>query len=73
VPLDAPGIERLSAAVVFADISEFTPLAERLMRRGPSGTEKLSSLLNAYFAKLTTLIARHGGEWSAPSDGVRAG
>lgn len=62
VPLDAPGVERLPAAVVFADISGFTPLAERLARRGPSGAEELSTLLNAYFAKLTTLIAGHGGE-----------
>jgi class 3 adenylate cyclase len=55
-------VERLPAAVVFADISGFTPLAERLARRGPAGAEELSTLLNAYFAKLTTLIAGHGGE-----------
>ena len=61
-PLGAPGVERFSAAVVFADISGFTPLAERLAMRGPAGAEALTDLLNAYFAKLTGLIAEHGGE-----------
>jgi class 3 adenylate cyclase/tetratricopeptide (TPR) repeat protein len=59
---DGPGVERFSAAVLFADISGFTPLAERLARRGPAGAEALSTLLNAYFAKLTALIGEHGGE-----------
>jgi class 3 adenylate cyclase len=60
--VDGPGVERFSAAVLFADISGFTPLAERLARRGPAGAEALSTLLNAYFAKLTALIGEHGGE-----------
>ena len=62
MPLDAPGVERFLAAVLFADISGFTPLAERLARRGPTGAEALSNLLNAYFAELMSLIAEHGGE-----------
>jgi class 3 adenylate cyclase len=47
-PLDVPGIERFPAAVLFADVSGFTPLADRLAQRGPAG-EELSGLLNAYF------------------------
>src|SRR5262249_10388071 len=43
-PLDAPGMERFPAAVLFADISGFTPLAERLARRGPASAEDLSGL-----------------------------
>src|SRR5215831_20099954 len=62
MPLDAPGMERFPAAVFFADISGFTPLAERLARRGPAGAEDLSGLLNAYFGQLTALIAAHAGE-----------
>jgi class 3 adenylate cyclase len=61
-PLDAPGIERFPAAILFADVSGFTPLAERLAQRGPAGAEELSGLLNAYFGQLTALIAAHAGE-----------
>jgi class 3 adenylate cyclase/tetratricopeptide (TPR) repeat protein len=61
-PLDVPGMERFRAAVLFADISGFTPLAERLAQRGPAGAEDLSGLLNAYFGQLTALIAAHTGE-----------
>jgi len=55
-------MERFPAAVLFADISGFTPLAERLARRGPAGAEDLSDLLNAYFGQLTALIDAHAGE-----------
>jgi class 3 adenylate cyclase/tetratricopeptide (TPR) repeat protein len=73
MPLDAPGVERFSAAVLFADISGFTPLAERLGQRGPAGAEELSGLLNAYFAELMALIAEHGGEViSFAGDGLLA-
>ncbi len=61
-PLDAPGMERFRSAVLFADISGFTPLAERLAQRGPAGAEDLSGLLTAYFGQLTALIAAHTGE-----------
>ena len=61
-PVDAPAMERFPAVVLFADISGFTPLAERLARRGPAGAEDLSGLLNAYFGQLTALIAAHAGE-----------
>ena len=61
-PLEVPEVARFSAAVLFADISGFTPLAERLARRGPAGAEELSALLNVYFGRLTTLIAEHRGE-----------
>jgi class 3 adenylate cyclase/tetratricopeptide (TPR) repeat protein len=60
-PLDAPGMERFPAAVLFADVSGFTPLADRLAQRGPAG-EELSGLLNAYFGQLMALIAAHAGE-----------
>jgi class 3 adenylate cyclase len=60
-PLAAPGMECFPAAVLFADVSGFTPLADRLAQRGPAG-EELSGLLNAYFGQLMALIAAHGGE-----------
>jgi class 3 adenylate cyclase/tetratricopeptide (TPR) repeat protein len=60
-PPAAPGMERFPAAVLFADVSGFTPLADRLAQRDPAG-EELSGLLNAYFGQLMALIAAHGGE-----------
>ena len=60
-PLDAPGMERFPAAVLFADVSGFTPLADQLAQRSPAG-EELSGLLNAYFGQLMALIAGHAGE-----------
>ncbi len=56
------GIERRQAAVLFADISGFTILTERLAARGASGSEELSAALNAYFDRLIEMIADRGGD-----------
>src|SRR5215207_628504 len=61
-PLAEPTAERFHAAVLYADISGFTPLTERLSRSGPAGVEELSGLLNAYFGELIALIAALGGD-----------
>src|SRR5437762_1402015 len=50
------------AAVLFADISGFTALSERLTTRGPEGVEELTQVLNVYFGKLIEVIAAHGGD-----------
>jgi class 3 adenylate cyclase len=72
-PLKNPVAERLPAAVLFADISGFTALAETLADRGPRGIEELSDLLNAYFGQLITLISDHGGDVIAlPGDALLA-
>ena len=60
--LDGLGIDRGEAAVLFADISGFTALTERLATAGPRGSEALSNVLNAYFERLIELIAGHGGD-----------
>lgn len=52
----------MQAAVLFADVSGFTPLAERLAQRGAAGAEELSRLLNDYFGQLLGLVAAGGGE-----------
>jgi class 3 adenylate cyclase len=58
-----PSVDRRSAAVVFADISGFTALSERLAARGTAaGAEELSRLLNACFGHAVDVIARHGGD-----------
>ncbi|MEP7199924.1 MAG: adenylate/guanylate cyclase domain-containing protein, partial [Chloroflexota bacterium] len=61
-PLTGPIAEQLPAAIMFADITGFTPLAERLAQRGPAGTEELGRLLNAYFGQLIDLVTAHGGD-----------
>ena len=57
-----PDLERFDASVLFADISGFTSLAERLAARGPVGAEILSGLLNVYFEHLLELISGQGGD-----------
>jgi class 3 adenylate cyclase/tetratricopeptide (TPR) repeat protein len=57
-----PELQRRRGAVIFADISGFTPLAEQLGRKGARGTEELTELLNSTFSRLIDLIQAHGGE-----------
>ena len=54
--------ERLTGAVLFADISGFTALTESLARRGPRGAEELTQCLNVYFGQLIDLMTDHGGD-----------
>ena len=61
-PITEPTTERFSTAVLFADISGFTPLTERLSQRGADGVEELSRVLNNYFGQLIDLITAHGGD-----------
>ncbi|MCB0212683.1 MAG: AAA family ATPase [Anaerolineae bacterium] len=61
-PITAPMTERIPAAVLYADISGFTTMAEQLAPCGPSGTEQLTDRLNTYFGQLVDCIAEHGGD-----------
>ena len=54
--------ERWPAAVLFADVSGFTPLTEALAQRGSEGPEELTRLLNGYFSRMIALVEEHGGE-----------
>jgi len=54
--------EKFHAIALFADITGFTPLAEKLAQRGPQGVESLSKLLNDYFKNLTDKVMEHGGD-----------
>ncbi len=60
--LTTPLCESLPAAVLFADISGFTTLTERLAEDGPAGAENLTQHLNAYFSRLIDLITSYGGD-----------
>jgi class 3 adenylate cyclase len=57
-----PALEPLRAAVLFADVSGFTPLTEGLARRGAEGPEELTDLLNRYFGAMIALLEAEGGE-----------
>ncbi len=61
-PLTAPEMVRFPAAVLFADITGFTNLTERLAHYGPVGTEQLTNVLNGYFEQLIALILDHNGD-----------
>ncbi len=58
----APDRSELPAAVLFADIAGFTALAEQFARRGPSGVEELTAVLNAAVGPLIACIHEHGGD-----------
>ncbi len=60
-PLVTPIVEHFPAAILFADISGFTSLAEDLSRSS-AGIEKLIGFLNGYFGQLTALVMSYGGE-----------
>lgn len=59
-----PAADRFPAAVMFADISGFTALAEQLSQAfgPPAGAEQLADILNAHFNQFIELIGEHGGE-----------
>lgn len=54
--------ERFEAAVLFADVSGFTPLTEALAQKGSEGPEELTRLLNRYFSWMIAFIEAEGGE-----------
>lgn len=52
---------RFSAAVLFADITGFTALTERLGKSGPGGVEKLTRIINGCFEPVVNSILDHSG------------
>ena len=84
-PIEAPVAEELQAAILFADISGFTRLTERLAEKGPAGVESLARILNEYFGQLIDIVHEYGGDvvkfagdaviavWNIASDSGTAG
>jgi class 3 adenylate cyclase/tetratricopeptide (TPR) repeat protein len=53
----------IEGTLVFADVSGFTRLSERLARtRGKAGAEELTDTISILFGSLLTVAARRGGE-----------
>ncbi|HXD09065.1 MAG TPA: adenylate/guanylate cyclase domain-containing protein, partial [Anaerolineales bacterium] len=61
-PIESPVSENLQAAILFADITGFTLLTERLVEKGPTGVESLARILNEYFGQLIDIIHEYGGD-----------
>jgi class 3 adenylate cyclase/tetratricopeptide (TPR) repeat protein len=62
IPIDSPLAHDFQAAVMFADISGFTALTERLAEKGTAGVETLARILNDYFGQLIDLVYEYGGD-----------
>ena len=62
IPIDSPLAKDFQAAVMFADISGFTALTERLAEKDTAGVEKLARILNDYFGQLIDLVYEYGGD-----------
>ena len=52
----------VDGTLVFADVSGFTPLTERLARRGKVGAEELTDVLNDVFSTLGRVSDSYGGD-----------
>ena len=61
-PRETPLGTRMSAAVLSADISDFTSVSEQLAQQGPVGVEELSRFLNSYFGLLIATVTSYGGD-----------
>lgn len=59
---EAPHTSRCVAALLFADVSGFTPLTEKLAQHGPRGAEELTQVMNGYFDRMIALLVAEGGE-----------
>lgn len=57
-----PWIEWVEGALLFADVSGSTALAERLGALGHEGAEIVTETLNGYFATMMRIIAGAGGD-----------
>ena len=53
--------DRTSGAILFADISGFTPMSERLNARGRAGAEEITQIVNRYFTAMVGILHRNGG------------
>lgn len=57
-----PHAMRLEIALLSVDISGFTTLSSLWALRGADGTERITALLERYFAQVVGVIDSHGGE-----------
>lgn len=58
----APAHRQLDGSLIFADLSGFTALSERLAKQGPVGAELMSAVLNERFGRLLNAAEAMGGD-----------
>lgn len=65
-PITAPTFESFPAAVLYADITGFTAMTERLESiphaELGAGAEAVTNAINAYFARFIEVLVEHGGD-----------
>jgi class 3 adenylate cyclase len=54
--------EMLDAALLFADISGFTAMSEKLTTMGKEGSEEVTKIINGFFQPLIDIIVTWGGD-----------
>jgi class 3 adenylate cyclase/tetratricopeptide (TPR) repeat protein len=60
--INGPTARRFPAAILFTDISGFTPLSELLNQAGPTGAEELTQLINQYFTSMIQTAQKYQGQ-----------
>ncbi|MBN2857195.1 MAG: AAA family ATPase [Candidatus Delongbacteria bacterium] len=55
------GFVKAEGSVMFADLSGFTNLSEKLTAKGKEGSEEVSRIINEVFEDLITIITQSGG------------
>ncbi len=50
------------ATIMFADISGFTAMSERLSLKGEEGAETITNIVGSYFTRMLDIAAQHGGD-----------
>ncbi|MFC1899141.1 adenylate/guanylate cyclase domain-containing protein [Chloroflexota bacterium] len=58
---EIPLIKSIEGTLVFADISGFTTISERLAESGKEGAEWLTSIINTYFEMMLDICDEYGG------------
>ncbi|OJT25589.1 hypothetical protein BO221_06870 [Archangium sp. Cb G35] len=58
----AGALREQQGAVLFADLTGFTAVAEALENSGPAGAERLRGILDAFFSSLIDTLLAHGGD-----------
>jgi class 3 adenylate cyclase len=61
-PTREAAVVRSAGGLVFADVSGFSNLAEKLARRGAVGAEEIGHYLDDYFGQLIDIVSAHGGD-----------